>query len=813
MSNPDYLLALETQQTLFPDTAYAHRPGGDPQAIPDLTYDQFLTFYQLCYHPSNARFFFFGDDPPDKRLQHINHVLKPFSQATPPQNIALQPPFDQPYKISRRYPAAEESQSKPYAGVSWLLQEHFDPEDALLHSILAHSLMGTPASPLRKALSDSGLGDEVYGSGYGGGLELFDLINQMFFTAGLKGVRADALDDVESLVLGSLEEIVTKHIDPKMVQASLNTVEFLLREANYGGLPRGIMYLFGVLSTWNYDRDPLAPLAFEKPLNSIKSKIASGEPILEGFIQRHLLDNTHRVFLQLMPDPKFLPEREKREKERLDAYASSLDQEKKAALVQATQDLNIFQETPDRPEDLAKLPVLQLSDLDKEAPRIPLELIDIAGMDFYFHDLPTYGIAYLDLGFNLHVLSDEELPYIPLLGRALIELGTQQEDTVQITQRIGTETGGISSETFASSTRGSDNSQAYLFLRGKSNVKKMGSLMAILKDLLTLPNLDQKDRFLQLALEEKSRKEAGLIPGGHRVINQRLRSGFDEAGWLEEKLGGVEYLQFLRRLIGLIETDWAGIRNTLVSILEKITNQQTMIGNLTLDKNNFVENQQVLQDLIQSLPTFKPTYSPWDFQLSSDDEGLAITAQVNYVGKGVRLYDLGYQLDGSLHTILGNLQFSYLWEQIRVKGGAYGGYAFCDPISGGFTFLSYRDPNLLESVETYDISGAYLAKLQLNERELTNAIISTIGRTEPYRLPDAQGFTSMARHLTGVTDEYRQTIRDQILSTTLKDFNDFGAVLDEVAKQGRVVIMGSKERLEQANEAQGGNWLKITQVL
>ena len=813
LSNPDYILELKSQQTLMPDTAYAYFSGGDPEDIPDLSHTDFVTFYKAFYHPSNARFFFYGDDPRDERLRLIDETLLPFKKSSRALGIPPQTYFNEPRKVLIGYPASEGGTSKPIAGTSWLLPVNDNPEDALLVSILAHVLMATTASPLRKALTDSGLGEQVYGTGYDGDLQLYDFINQMAFTAGLKGVEKNAVDHVETLILSTLHDLVKIGIDSKTLMASLNSVEFQLREANYGGLPRGIMYLFGALSTWNYDRDPLAPLTFEKPFQSIKDKLDRKTPIFESFIQQHLLDNPHRVFLQLNPDPEFQPERDRTEKQRLHAIRQSLSDEQLNELIASSQELQTLQETADSPEDLAKLPLLRREDLAPEIAKLPLEEIENEGATLLFHDLPTFGIAYLDLGFNLHSLAAEHLSYIPLLGRALIEMGTKHEDTVQITQRIGRETGGIESRHFSSAKRNTKTSQAYLFLRAKAITERTGELLSILGDLLFKSKLDNQNRFLQIALEEKTRKESALIAGGHRVVNSRLRASFHEADWLEEQLSGVDYLLFVRRLINQIETDWPSVLQTLEEILELLLNRQTCVCNLTLNADDFMVLQPRLVEFMQQIPSYKPKSRIWDRDGSTASEGFALPVQVNYVGKGAQLYDLGYKLDGSIHVILGYLQFTYLWDKIRVLGGAYGAYSSFDPLSGGLTYLSYRDPNLTKTLEAYDAVSTFLSKLHLDDRELTKAIISTIGRTEPYRLPDAQGYTSMARYLTGITDEYRQTIRNQILGTTVGDFNEVGQILTEVAQRGRVVILGSKEVLDEANALRGGAWLDIQTLL
>jgi Zn-dependent M16 (insulinase) family peptidase len=812
ISNPDTILALRTQQTLMPDSPYANHAAGDPANIPDLTYENFLAFHKVHYHPSNALFFFYGDDPVEERLRKVDSVIRSFEPAKPAAMIKPQPTFDSPRKVRLTYPASDTTENKPIAGTSWLLPVNDNPVFTLSTAILAHLLMGTPASPLRKALIDSGFGEEVYGSGYSGGIEIFEFLNQLIFTAGLKGVNPDAIGEIETLILATLSDLVKNGIEPNALEASLNSIEFQLREANTGSLPRGIMYMFIALCFWNYGRDPLALLAFTEPLKAIKNKIETNRSFFENMIQHLLLDNTHRVTLQLMPDSDFISDRIQDEQTRLNNVKNLMSSKQIDELVKTTADLNKLQQTPDRPEDLAALPLLGLNDIDLKAPTIPLDVIREDNGTILYHGLPTSGITYLDLGFNLHALEADLLPYVPLLGRALIEIGTEHEDTVQIAQRIGRETGGIESTTFSSAIRGSKNSLAFLFLRAKAMTTKTAEMLSIIHDLMLAPNLDQQMRFHQIVLEEKKRLESALIPSGHLFVNQRLRAGFDEAGWLDEQLQGADYLFFLRRLSAEVETDWSTVLQKLENILDVLCNQQICICNLTLDPTELREILPQVEEMIDGFPTSEPELHDWSWDPIKINEGLALPAQVNYVGKGASLYELGYQFDGSIHVITQYLRLTYLWEKIRVIGGAYGAFPIFDLLSGGLTFISYRDPHILETIATYEAAGDFLRDPHLDDRELSMAIIGSIGKTDPYRLPDAQGFTSMARYLTNVSDEYRQSIRDQILDTSVDDFRAFTKVLEQVAEQGRIVVMGSADKLKEANASLEGSRMEVRAV-
>ncbi len=807
-SSPDSLLSRYSQQSLFPDNAYGLDSGGDPKEIPNLTYEQFKSFHETYYHPSNARIFFYGDDDAEERLRLINAYLKDFQPITVDSTIPLQTRFDQPKRFTHPYSVGQETSTdrKGMLTSNWMLTESREPETTLGLHILSHILIGTPASPLRKALIDSGLGEDLTGGG------LDDDLRQMFFAAGLKGIAVGDAEKVEALILETLAALAEEGIDPDMVEAGVNTIEFRLRENNFGSFPQGLVLMLRSLSTWLYDGDPLAPLRFEQPLGAIKGRLATGEAYFEELIRRHLLDNPHRTTVILKPDPELRQREEAAEAERLAQSRAAMSEEQLQAVVENTRELKLRQETPDTPEALATIPSLSLDDLDKHNKLIPLTVLEENGNKILFHDLFTNGIVYLDVGFNLRVLPQELLPYVPLFGQALIKIGTEAEDFVKLSQRIGRKTGGISPTTLTSTISKSQESACWLIIRGKATAAQADELLAILRDVLLTVKLDNQERFKQMVLEAKAREEADLVPGGHRVINTRLRAQFDEAGWAAEQMGGLSYLFFLRQLAQEVDGNWPGVLEKLEQVRRTLINRDNVLCNVTVDDANWAGFRPQLTGFLGTLPKAAIKRVQWSPGRNPAFEGLTIPAQVNYVGKGANLYQLGYQLDGSVAVISKYLRTTWLWERVRIQGGAYGGFCVFDHRSGVFTYLSYRDPNLLNTLENFDGTVQFLRQLDLSEDELRKSIIGAIGEMDAYQLPDAKGYTSLTRYLTGDSDEARQRRRDEILSTTAADFKAFADVLEELNKQGLVAVMGSKEAIDAANEAREG-WLEVQEVL
>jgi Zn-dependent M16 (insulinase) family peptidase len=811
-SSPDNVLSEYSQQSLFPDSTYGLDSGGNPKHIIDLTFEQFKAFHQQYYHPSNARLYFYGNDDPERRLQLANAYLKEFDPLAVDSTIVLQPPFDSPRRIIRTYASAgtdggeRQSARRGMLTVNWLLAETTDPELNFALQVLKYILLGMPGSPLRKALIDSGLGDDLAGVG------LESELRQIYFSTGLKGINVEDADRIEELILKTLGNLVTEGIDPLTTEAAMNTIEFRLRENNTGSFPRGLNLMLRALTTWLYDSDPLALLAFEAPLEALKSRLASNSQFFESLITRFFLQNSHRATLILKPDPDLARKEEAAEREGLETVRESLPSAELEEVIANTRELKRLQELPDPPEALATIPTLKITDLDPTNKLIPQALLEKEKLQTLYHDIFTNGIVYLDVGLNLHSLKREHLPYVPLFGRALVEIGTEKEDFVALTQRISRKTGGIRPEIFTSASRTDERGMSWLFLRGKSMLPHVEEFVKILYDVLLTVRMDNRERFRQMVLEEKARQEQKLVPSGHQMINLRLRSHFSEADWAAEQMGGVSFLFFLRDLARQVEEDWPGVLCTLEEIRQALVSRENMLLNATVDEAGWAQSESKVAAFLGRLPSAPVHRQTWSPEYPPLFEGMIIPAQVNYVGKGINLYELGYQFHGSAQVISGYLRTSWLWERIRVQGGAYGAFCMFDRISGTLAFISYRDPNLLKTLDNFDRSVNFLQQMELSDNELTKAIIGAIGSIDAYLLPDAKGFVSLLRHLTGDTEEDRQRMREEILTTSTADFKAFAEVLDQFRSKGIVKVLGPQSAIDEASVKHPG-WLSTLKVL
>ncbi len=792
-ASAESILLERSQRVLYPDITYGLDYGGDPRHIPDLTYEMLTGFHKQYYHPSNARIYFYGDDDPEERLRLMDAYLSEYERQEIDSAIPLQnPETTLPPRITLPYPAGGDD-AHHYLTVNWRLCEgKEDPEQSMALFLLDHILTETPASPLRKALIDSGLGEDLVGMG------TETQLRQMYFSTGMKGIKPGDEDKVEALIHETLANLVSDGIDPKTIEAVINTEEFHFRELNTGNYPRGLSLMITALQTWLYDGDPLAPMRYQQPLDAIKKRLANGERYFEGLIQRWLIDNPHRTSLLLTPDRELKDRLDREEQEKLAAKKASLSPAQIQELIDQTATLQKHQATPDSPEALNCLPGLARADLDAKNKVLPNQSGRIGDTTFLFHDLFTQGISYLDVGFNLAVVPDELLGLVSVWSRAVLETGTKAEDFVSLTQRIGRLTGGIHPEFWSSAFAESDApGLAYMFLRGKAIDERLPELLAIFGDILASPRLDLRDRIKQLIAEEKAELESSIIPAGHRFVAQRLRARDHLHDWIQEQVAGISYLQTLRGLMTRVDKDWERLKSDLRRLHDLLTARNNLIINLTADGSSRSAAENVIEQFLRTRPERELTAAPrLTFPLDErQPEGLLIPAQVNYVGKAINLHRHGFRVDGRALVVNRYLRSAWLWDQVRVQGGAYGGFCMIDPRSGQFAMTSYRDPNLEKTLSVYDRTASYLKNLQLDDREVTRAIIGAIGDMDAYLLPDAKGYLAMGRHLTGDSNDRRQRMRDEILSTKLEHFHAFGEHMETFARHGHIVVMGASDKV------------------
>ncbi|KFK35994.1 hypothetical protein AALP_AA4G064300 [Arabis alpina] len=801
-SQPDNILSRITQQALCPENTYGVDSGGDPKDIPKLTFKEFQDFHRQYYHPSNARIWFYGDDDPVHRLGVLSEYLDMFD-ASPAQDSSKVEPqklFSGPRRIVEKYPAGgdDDLKKKHMVCLNWLLSDKpLDLQTQLALGFLDHLMLGTPASPLRKILLESGLGEALVNSG------VEDELLQPQFSVGLKGVSDDNVQKVEELIMNTLRKLADEGFDTDAVEASMNTIEFSLRENNTGSFPRGLSLMLQSIGKWIYDMDPFEPLKYEEPLKSLKARIAEegSKAVFSPLIEKLILNNPHCVTIEMRPDPEKASQEEAEEKNILEKFKASMTEEDLAELARATEELRLKQETPDPPEALKCVPSLNLSDIPKETTYVPSEVGDINGVKVLRHDLFTNDILYAEVVFDMGSVKQELLPLLPLFCQSLLEMGTKDLSFVQLNQLIGRKTGGISVYPLTSSVWGRDDPCSKIIVRGKSMVGCAEDLFHLMNSVLQEVRFTDQQRFKQFVSQSRARMENQLRGSGQGIAAARMDAMLNTAGWMSEQMGGLSYLEFLHTLEQKVDQDWEGISSSLEEIRKSLLSRNGCIVNMTADGNSLTSTEKFVGKFLDLLPEKSSgELVTWDSRLPLRNEAIVVPTQVNYVGKAGNIYDSGYELDGSSYVISKHISNTWLWDRVRVSGGAYGGFCDFDSHSGVFSFLSYRDPNLLKTLDIYDGTGDFLRGLDVDEDTLTKAIIGTIGDVDSYQLPDAKGYSSLLRHLLNVTDEERQIRREEILSTSLKDFKEFAEAIDSVRDKGVAVAVASQEDIDAANK-------------
>ncbi|KAK6946132.1 Peptidase M16C associated [Dillenia turbinata] len=819
-SQPDNLLGRTAQQAsflllaLFPNNTYGVDSGGDPQVIPKLTFKEFKEFHKKYYHPSNARIWFYGDDDPNERLRILSEYLDMFdaSQARDESRIETQPLFSKPVRLVEKYPAGEggDLKKKHMVCLNWLLSDKpLDLETELTLGFLDHLMLGTPASPLRKILLESGLGDAIVG----GGTE--DELLQPQFSIGLKGVSEDDVQKVEELIMATFKKLAEEGFDSDAVEASMNTIEFSLRENNTGSFPRGLSLMLRSIGKWIYDMDPFEPLKYEEPLKALKARIAreGSKAVFSPLIEKFILNNPHCVTIEMQPDPEKAARDEAAEKEELEKIKASMTEEDLAELARATQELRLKQETPDPPEALKTVPSLSLGDIPKKPIHVPTEVGDINGVKVLQHDLFTNDVLYTEVVFDMSSLKQELLPLVPLFCQSLLEMGTKDMDFVQLNQLIGRKTGGISVYPFTSSVRGREDPCSHVIVRGKAMAGRAEDLFNLVNTVLQDVQFTDQQRFKQFVSQSRARMENRVRGSGHGIAAARMDAKLNTAGWVGEQMGGISYLEFLRDLEQKVDKDWEGIASSLEEIRKSFVSRKGCLVNMTGDQKMLTNTEKFVSRFLDLLPvTSSGEATKWNACLSSTNEAIVVPTQVNYVGKAANIYETGYELNGSAYVISKYISNTWLWDRVRVSGGAYGGFCDFDSHSGVFSFLSYRDPNLLKTLNVYDGTGDFLRELEMDDDCLTKAIIGTIGDVDAYQLPDAKGYSSLLRYLLGITEAEREKRREEILSTSLKDFKEFADAVDAVKNKGVVVVVASPEDVDAAHKEKA-DFFEVKKVL
>ena len=818
-SSPDSLLGRATQQALFPENTYGVDSGGDPLDIPNLTFDQFKSFHATYYHPSNSRVFFYGDDDPMTRLNLLDEYLSGFDRiGTDSSKVKVQAKNLSPKKIEIAFPVSSNTPPKHTVTVNWLLNDSpLSAKDSLALGVLDSLLLGTSSAVLRKTLTESQLGESVTGGG------LSDELLQATFSVGLKGVKSEDAQRVEALILSSLSRISQDGFEQTAINAAMNTLEFRLREFNTGSFPRGLSLMLGMMSHWIYDKNAFDGIRFEVALKELKDDIAGNNPkIFQELLQKFIVTNDHRVTVEMKPDANLEKRTQDEEESRLRTIKESLSESQVQEIIRQTELLKEAQAAEDSAEARATLPRLGLGDIDRKARELPIEVWrspapDSPATTILLHPNPSNGILYADIGFDFSSLTHEDLTLLPLFSRMVMESGTSNFDETTLQRRIGAETGGISTTLYtdikssagAVSKCGPEDAILYFMVRGKAVPDKVSVLFDLFAEVLLNANLNNQKRAVEMLKESKVRKETSVITSGHTYAATRLAAKYSFMGYFGEITGGLTSVRDAGALLEQAEKDWPLLSARLIKIRDTIMNRNTgVIINFTGDEKALGAAKSAVQGFLNKFPvTGKPiennlvaTWNPKKMLLPVVSEGFAVPTQVNYVVKGGPIYASGEKVSASTSVISRFLSLHYLWDNVRVMGGAYGGFARFSENSGRFVYMSYRDPNLKATLDIYDKGHEALATSEITDEVLLQSIIGAVGELDSPMTAEQKGFASLSQYLSGETASERQKYRDEVLDTRGPDFKDFANRLAAVKKTGVSVVFGSQAALDDAKK-------------
>ena len=727
----------------------------------------------------------------EPQLLQLDCYFKAYSYQQVDSEIKPQPRVSLPLKRVASYPVSAEdtSTSKTYLLRSYLLGHPTNAEYMLSMSMLSRILSGTSASPLKKALVESRLGEGPLDYGFEN--DLFD----NYYAIGLKGAQQDKASDMEKVIEKTLGDLVKNGIDKRVIEASMNSIEFQLREANFGSYPKGLCYGLGMLNSWLYGADPLIHLRYEAPLQSIKDKIAKGR-YFEEMIDTYFLKNQHRSTIILTPDDKLENRRSQELGKKLASLKTAMTAEEINELLDNNRKLHEYQLAPDSPEDLASIPKLSLDCVEKSAEKFPFEIVKEGAPELSFSHQPTNGIAYVTVMFDASGLPQNLLPYIALFSRIVLQVGTQKRDFVELIQEIDINTGGIASSYSATPIKGdSNNVNSFLSFTGKSLKSKLPELFRILTEVFTQLNLNDHNRISELIHIATSNLRSRIIPSGHAFAVTRLSSYHSQIGKFREITGGISQYHFLESVVQEYEQTPEKTIEALKSIGKTLFNRNGMKIHLTGSKEELRIFKEEASRLVAIMPEEPISAVNYTLNSSNPNEAFTIPSNIHYVGKGTNLFDLNYRYNGNYEVLDTILNRDYLWNTVRVQGGAYGCFTSMDMLSGNFCCVSYRDPKLIETLDVFDKMSEFVGQLKLSQSDLERFIIATMGGIDAPKTPDQKGATAFSRYLSRISHDDVQLRRDQVLSCRMTDFKEYVSLFSQFSHQGNVCVVGGSEKI------------------
>ncbi|MDO4283817.1 MAG: insulinase family protein [Eubacteriales bacterium] len=798
LSSPDDLLSREIFTSLYPDTTYAVESGGDPENIPDLTYEAYLDFHRRYYHPSNSYIYLYGDMDMAERLTYLDEkYLSHFDAIPVPSQIGIQPPFAAPVEASRAYSIMEDEEEAGNAYLSFnvALADCLDAKLNVAFKVLDYCLCEAPGAPVKEALLHAGIGRDVYSIFENG-------IRQPCFSVIARYADTEQKEAFVETIRRVLSEIVEKGFDRKALAAGLNYYEFRFREADYGSYPKGLVYGLQSLDSWLYDeRLPWLNLELGSVFAQLKEEADSG--YFEKLIETWILNNPHCSVLVLEPEKGLTGKKEAALAARIDAYVAGLTQQERAQITERTRLLRQFQQTPETQEDLQKIPLLTLADLKREAPGYVNEPGEAGAVPFVGHPLQTNGIYYLTLLFDLKGLPQEYYRYLGVFRAVFGMLSTERYSYAALNNEIHIETGGMA-ESVSTYTQAHDLTQyrAFLEISTKTLPDHLEQTFALLEEILLHTRYEDAGRVREVLEEERSGMKSELLAAGHVTAATRALSYQSGTAALMDMVNGIAQYRTVCDLLDRYDEEKETLCGILRAMAGIIFRKENLLADCTAQSGELEKIKPYFAALAERLSAEPAEGEKFSVPLVKKNEGFATAGQVQYVCRAGNFVTKGLPYTGALRVLKVMMGYDYLWNVVRVKGGAYG--CMCSfGRDGASYFVSYRDPHLMQTVGAFLDAPAYVRGFEADERTMTQYVIGAVSALDHPMSPAAYGRYSLAGYLTGFSEEEVQKERDEVLDATPEKIRALAEYLDAFLEDGCFCVVGSAAKIEENRDRFG----------
>lgn len=792
-SSPDEVLSSQIYRSLFPDNTYSKDSGGNPEYIPKLTYEAYLDFYHKYYHPSNSYIYLYGDMDVVERLEWLDkEYLSLYDYKKVNSEINKQPAFDEIKNVEAQYSITmdDSQENKTYLSYNRVVGDTLDEMLYQAFDVLDYALVSSPGAPVKQALIDAGIGDDVYGS-YDAG------ILQPVFSFVAKNANASQADEFESIIENTLKEVVKTGINKEALLAGINSSEFKFREADFGQFPKGLLFGLNCLDSWLFD--DMKPFIHLECLGTFaKLRKAVDTDYFEKLIQEYLLDNTHGSSVTVKPKRGLGNEREEALAKELSDYKASLSDEEIKKLIEDTEHLKKYQEEPSSDEDLRKLPMLTRADMKKNA--MPFSNIEdeLSDVKVVRHDIESNGIDYISFLFDAGDFAQSELGYLGFFTNALGLVSTEKYSYTDLANATNIYTGGISTGTASHPDIKDRNNFVFKFeVKLKVLEKNLDKALELMEQMLLTSDFTDTKRLGELVAQIKARLQANLSSSGHLVAAMRSMSSFSRYALYQDELKGVAFYRSICHIEKELSESPKSVSDKLAAIAKKLFARNRMLISFTGNNEAYGNAKPSLEKVIAGFDKMSAIGNQAEVHFNTAKEAFIDASQIQYVAKTGDFICEGYEYTGALRLLRIILSYDYLWINVRVKGGAYG----CMNTflrSGESYFVSYRDPNLSDTLDVYDRIPEYIKSFSPDERDMTKYIIGTFSALDTPMNPEAKGSRSLSAYLEGITYEQIQKERNEILNAQPEDIRRLADLVEAVLKKDSICVIGNENMIKES---------------